>query len=73
MLEVSPNGSNFIINPTAMMTSGVIYYLSSSNSIATGLLNDSGILLMVSDSDYDLILFCLDKSINYSIGKLFFW
>ena len=27
---------------------------------------------MVSDSDYDLILFCLDKSINYSIGKLFF-
>ena len=71
MLKIYQNGSNFNVYPTTMTTSGVFYTLSQFNNASrTGILTDSGILLMDSNSEYDLIFACLDITIAFNIGML---
>ena len=69
MLKIFRNGSNFNAYPTTMMTSGVIYTLSQFNDAnRTGLLNNSGILLMNTNSEYVLRFVCLDDNVTFTIG-----
>ena len=71
MLKIFGNGSNFNVHPTTMMTSGVTYTLSHfSDANRTGILTDSGILLMDANSRYDLLFVCLDDNATFTIGKL---
>ena len=71
MLKILRNGSNFNVLPTTMMTSGVIYTLSQFHGAnRTGILTDSGILLMDADSGYDLLFVCLDDNVTFTIGRL---
>ena len=54
-----------------MMTSGVIYTLSQFNDAnRTGILTDSGILLMDANSEYNLLFVCLDDNVTFTIGML---
>ena len=65
------NGSNFNVYPTTVMTSGVIYTLSQFNGAnRTGILTDSGILLMDTNSEYHLLFVCLDDNVTFTIGRL---
>ena len=70
-LKIFRNESNFNAYPTTMMTSGVIYTLSQFNDAnRTGILNNSGILLMDTNSEYDLLFVCLDDNVTFTIGML---
>ena len=54
-----------------MMTSGVIYTLSRINvRNRTGILTDSGILLMDANSEYNLFFYCLGNNVTFTIGML---
>ena len=69
MLKMFRNESNFKAYPTTMMNSGVIYNLSQFNDAnRTGILTDSGILLM--DTNSVLLFVCLDDNVTYTIGTL---
>ena len=71
MLKILRNGSNFNVHPTTMMANGVIYTLSQINGAnRTGILTDSGILLMDTNSGYDLLFVCLDDNVTFTIGML---
>ena len=69
MLEISRNGNNFDIYPTSMITTGVAYTLSPLNGTSsTGILNDSGILQVKQNLEYNLLFDCLDKNTSFTIG-----
>ena len=69
MLEISPNGNNFDIYPTSMITSGVSYTLSPFNDTSTtGILTDGGILQVKRNDEYNILFLCLDKNTSFVIG-----
>ena len=69
MLEISPNGNNFDIYPTSMITSGVSFRLSPVNDTSTtGILNDGGILQVKRNLEYNLVFACLEKKSTFVIG-----
>ena len=72
MLKIFGNGSNFNVHPTTIMTSGVNYTLSQFNGAnRTGILTDSGILLLMDENSvYDLLFVCLDDNVTFTIGRL---
>ena len=71
ILKIFGNGSNFNVHSATMMTSGVIYTLSQFNDAnRTGILTDSGILLMDANSEYNLLFVCLDDNVTFAIGML---
>ena len=71
MLKIFRNESNFNAYPTTMVTGGVIYTLLQFNGAnRTGILTDSGILLMDTNSEYDLLFVCLDNNVTFTIGRL---
>ena len=70
MLQISRKRNNFNII-TTMMTSGVVNTLSQFNCFSrAGTLTDSGILLMDSASEYNLLFVCLDENVAFTIGML---
>ena len=70
MLQIYRKRNNFNII-TTMRTRGVIYTLSHFNGFSrTGSLTESGILLMDSASEYNLLFVCLDENVTFTIGML---
>ena len=73
MLEISPNGNNFDIYPTSMITIRVSFTLSPVNDISTtGILNDSEILQVKRNLVYNLVFACLEKKTTFIIGAFLF-
>ena len=70
MLQISRKRNNFNIITTTM-TNGVVYTLSQFNGFSrTGSLTESGILLMDSATEYNLLFVCLDENVTFTIGML---